>query len=369
MRKTLLFSAFTLSAIYAGAQTITPSDFGSIGDAFYLAIDTNINVNLGSTGAGQSWDFSSFTNDDVDSVKFVDPATTPDGPSFPSANLALHAFGNYQYVNKSATGVEIIAVTGNLQGFSGQLKSNPPQKFLEFTSSLGTNFTSNSNIRSSAAPLGFSLPCLISTVTIDSARIHRQSDLSVNCDASGTLSIPTGVYSNVLRVNKMEKTTDSVFIYADQACLVLGIQQGWQMAPALLVQQAGFPGNPILDTLYTYEWYAAGEKYPVTTILLDDTGNPGSAYYNYYSPLSVENADAQSPVLIYPNPATQALYVKYEKIEGKSYTITDLQGRAALQGNFNATGYINVEALPKGSYILSITDKGQVLKTTRFTVH
>ncbi|MBU8883233.1 T9SS type A sorting domain-containing protein [Kaistella sp. DKR-2] len=66
-------------------------------------------------------------------------------------------------------------------------------------------------------------------------------------------------------------------------------------------------------------------------------------------------------VQIYPNPATDVLFVK--NISAKStYTIYDATGRLVAKGQID-DGEINVSSLLKGSYVISFANDGSVTKT------
>ena len=66
-------------------------------------------------------------------------------------------------------------------------------------------------------------------------------------------------------------------------------------------------------------------------------------------------------VKIYPNPATDKLFVK--NVSAKStYSIFDATGRLVSEGSI-VDGEINVSKLVKGTYVISFTNDGNSTKT------
>lgn len=367
MKKHVLFLTACVLAGHATSQiTITSSDFASVGDQYIYFTDTSSSIVVGPSGSSQTWDFTSLTLDLIDTTNAVDPSSTPDGASFPSSNLAVDYMGGTGYLTKTTNSITQDGFAGSFMGFgSGVVKINPPQTVMQFPSTVGTTFNSPASYRTPAIPLGFSLPCGLTTVIIDSARIHHTSDLNVTFNASGTLNLPTGSYNSIRSLNT-DKTIDSIFIYADSPCLLFGLQQGWQLAPALLVQQAGFAGNPIVDTIYTYNWYANMEKNAVCTVTLNDAGNPGTVEFNANSPFGFEDL-VYKGIKVYPNPAVESINIDVVSTEGFNYQITDMQGKVVLAAPLNGSKSVMLTELTPGAYILKLTEGTALLGTVTFT--
>lgn len=84
-----------------------------------------------------------------------------------------------------------------------------------------------------------------------------------------------------------------------------------------------------------------------------DTYNP-----NCISALSVSETRHLENINIYPNPATDFIYVKNYK-EAESYMIFDVLGRIVLQANLHQEK-IDIESLEKGNYILQLKTKNNI---------
>ncbi|MBL7711827.1 MAG: T9SS type A sorting domain-containing protein, partial [Chitinophagaceae bacterium] len=78
---------------------------------------------------------------------------------------------------------------------------------------------------------------------------------------------------------------------------------------------------------------------------------------SYSSSRQVNMDGAQTGILVFPNPADQAITVVWDNGDTVNYLLTDALGRKVLAGrlNINTSGRINLSALPQGSYVLKIT--------------
>ncbi|WP_426479458.1 BspA family leucine-rich repeat surface protein [Chryseobacterium sp. CBSDS_008] len=74
--------------------------------------------------------------------------------------------------------------------------------------------------------------------------------------------------------------------------------------------------------------------------------------------LGTSDIKVKGEINIYPNPATDIIYVKNSN--AKDFTIIDLSGRIVKEGNLN-NDMINVSSLPKGIYILRLIMKEEMI--------
>jgi len=67
---------------------------------------------------------------------------------------------------------------------------------------------------------------------------------------------------------------------------------------------------------------------------------------------------------VYPNPTTNYLTLKVEKLENLTYQLIDLQGKIITNKKVTAkTSTIKMEDLPKAIYFLNVTKNNQLVKT------
>ena len=85
-----LFLLFIYNEFHAKAQPfMTAEDMPYLGYEHVVATQTNPSLDIGIASATeQNWDFSNLQASTYDTVRFVDPAATPAGVSFPSSNMA-----------------------------------------------------------------------------------------------------------------------------------------------------------------------------------------------------------------------------------------------------------------------------------------
>ena len=80
---------------------------------------------------------------------------------------------------------------------------------------------------------------------------------------------------------------------------------------------------------------------------------------------AVQDYTCQQPLTVYPNPATDVLYIKELPCETVDYAIFDVSGRMVAAGSSNGT--VSVAELEKGIYVLQIRGE-KLLETAKFVV-
>ncbi len=93
---TILILLLTCGNLLAQAPVINSTDFPStVGTKLVTnsSVDETLDVDLGSTGGSQSWDFTGINTPESFTQYIVDKSTTPFAGSFPTANLVtMHSF-------------------------------------------------------------------------------------------------------------------------------------------------------------------------------------------------------------------------------------------------------------------------------------
>ena len=83
------------------------------------------------------------------------------------------------------------------------------------------------------------------------------------------------------------------------------------------------------------------------------------------APSAIHEPACQQPLVVYPNPVSDVLYLKHLPCEQVEYSIYNMVGQEVATGASH--GAISVEALGKGLYFLQI--KGdQFHRTAKFVV-
>ena len=320
MKTTLLsvLVAVTVSATANAQSTLTGANMNPVhGDVFYShSVDTN--VSKGASGAGVTWNFTTLTENAIDTAYYVACDSTPYCDSFAGSNIAeTNSSGDYSYISTSATSYSFLGFyTGGMA-----FPNIDPHDLLHYPLSYGQNFADPS--LQSFAP-GF---------------YHKQLDSSYY-DAWGTLNLPGGVsYTNVARLHIVSYTTDSAVGYLEHS------------------------------RTESYMWLKTGLHYPVFYIAYDTMGSASGAPYVsqvFYTlsknPLSVKNVnEAHTKVYVFPNPATETVHIRFNLAEATAanVSITDVTGRrvATIESKLNnGTNDItcNTSELSAGLYIVTL---------------
>jgi len=363
-----------LSASIMFAQTITSSDFGNVGDQVYMGMDQTPGVSVGASGSGQTWDFSSLNTETLDTLFFLNPTTLPNSSNYPTANLAIASNEGVFFFEKTSSAVYNLGFYFAFGPIASDVQYNPPFKYLEFPASLSTSFSTQSSFAETSY-LGVDTNILTCQITIDSAMLVRHTNMLVTFDASGSLQLPTGTYSSVLRAYSEEQTRDSVFIFAPNPINCppfLNIPSGWSLAPDFLLQLI----NPnlagvMLDTNRIYTWYANGEKFGLCAIDVNHSNAPISARFKSdASQIGLGMAEeSMIAVSVFPNPTEGMISIQSEtNLANHTFRLTDLQGRIVFTTIMQSMQQIQLPLLPTGLYVYEITDGDRVVNRGKIAV-
>lgn len=363
MKKVLLIlSVFGLFTITNG-QTLSSSDFGSIGDSYVLGTDGTPGAGPGSSGSGQTWNFTGFNTETLDTLHFVDPSLMPNASDFPGSNIATESNEGVFFMEKNSSKVSTHGLVGSFAFITASIVFTPPLDIIQFPASMGTNFSSSSTT-DIITYVGIDTNILGCQIIIDSIWVKRYTDMSVNFDASGTIQLPTDTFTNSLRSFTQQETIDSIFIYAPNAinCAFppIAIPMGWSFADPTLMSFAGFGGNPVLDTTRIFTWYVPGEDFSVCAMDVNYALNPVSVRFK--SDISVFNVGINEPFnvisSVYPNPANdQIRVISDEAMAGNLFTVIDMNGKRIFSAILSEDGIISTSSLNNGVYLYMISDQ------------
>ena len=182
------------------AQIITQSDFPIVGTSYTLAKDSTYSGTIPSPLENQTWNFASLKNLVLDTTAFIEPNGTPYADDFPFSFLATHSISNdtYVYYNSAVDGFYVDGI-GNPNTI---LSYNPSLLFVPVPFSFGPND------RNSVARIQKDTVNSLS----QNIRIVIYFESEFKAYASGTLTIPSGTYSNVLGVRVSETRYDTLYV-------------------------------------------------------------------------------------------------------------------------------------------------------------
>lgn len=328
MKKFLLSAAAICSTLATFAQpTLTASSNTPVaGEIYYGHTVDTAGIVIGASGTGVTWNYAAAAQTGLDTITFMSCASTPYCDTFPGSTLANLETGDYTYFTTSAT-----AVTA-LGGYtsSGAVHLSNAQDIMRFPFSYNSSY-----VDTAVASLG------MATLTdIDSS----------TADGWGTLILPSGTLTNVLRVHRVTHQNISAM---------------------------GFPISSERTESYTF--YRPGFHYMLMNISID-TANTGTGhvsearYFTGSSSTGIASLGNNTPdILLYPNPANLSVHISCTLADAKNATITicDLTGKVIIEMNDFVQGAndltINTSALPDGIYIARLTSAAGTT-TRKFTV-
>jgi len=164
------------------------------------------------------------------------------------------------------------------------------------------------------------------------ATFYRTGTTTALADGWGTLKTPAGTFANTLRVKRTSTYRDSI----------VGI------------------GVVFNITLVTYLWYNPGvrdflmNQAALTTTPAGSTSGTTvtTASYRTNVSVSVDEVAAGSNFLVGPNPARDAVSVRWADRAQGSVVLTDAAGRIVLRATGLGSASLSVGHLPRGFYLL-----------------
>ena len=291
MKKTVLFlfaAISTLSALKA-QPVLTSGSYNPIaGDVYYGHVLDTAGISIGASGPSATWNFSTVTEIDHDTTTYSSCTSTPYCDSFSTSNLASFDGTDYTYYNANSSALTLVGafVSGTGTG-TGILHFIDNKDLMRYPLTYNSRYTDTGSLSSGGL-----------LITISDSNF---------ADAYGTLILPTGTYTNVLRVHSVTLTTVS------------------------------FGAIPVSsDRAESYTWYRPGYHNTLMVVDFDTTGSgilhkSGAEYYKgpFYS-TGIDNVNIDYATMqVYPNPATDAINVKFDlqDIDGSSVTVSDITGR------------------------------------------
>lgn len=329
MEKTYgFFAAMFLSlSAFSQSPTITSAEFEVPGDSLVFQPCVNTNFNPGASGAGVTWDFSHLVSQGGVGVQYwVAPSANVNGDSFPTANQSVltpiapgvfNVDGYYQLTPSvlSIRGYEVPDITYYYDA----------EDFMRFPCTYSNTFTDS--FHATISPQG-------------SPSYFRLGAIQVHADGYGTLKLPTGTFTNVLRVKFVENYKDDLSSVGAGEVDYTSLEYNYY--------KAGVKG-PLLA--YDSAWYTNNAPNIILSYQKNLTGSTGIN--------DLEN----STISIYPNPAHHLITIASTE-QNYECSITDLTGEVVINTQIarNATKQLNVEALAGGLYFINLKgDDGRVI--------
>ncbi|MBK6732056.1 MAG: T9SS type A sorting domain-containing protein [Bacteroidetes bacterium] len=327
--KKIMFSCLSmiLTLSVFAQPTFDNSLMGTIGGSYTLTDWDATDFNPGEAGAGVIWDFSAITiTGPVTVFNNVNPAATPYAASFGLATLAVTPDNtNFGYFQVTAAQYNSLGV-----GTPGASISYSNAETI-FSFPLTYNTTNDDTFAASFVSTGVGF--------------NRSGNVHMEADGYGTLILPSGTFTNVLRVKVEEDYSD---------------------------ESIGLP-VPLSIEYETelYYWFMEGLTGPLfyyanmVTSSITGTTTTELGSLNPEAVVSIQNVSLPENLIhVFPNPATENLYIQnMNNIEFENIALYNMMGQSVLNQTMNneTITAINIEELPAGIYTLQLRNESGTL--------
>lgn len=172
--------------------TLTSANNPAAGNIDHYTICDTTNINQGNSGANQTWSFLSLTGTDSGTVNYVAASTTPYAAQFPTSNIASTTDESiYSYITASSNSL----ISNGSASPQLVIQYSNPQTYLQYPFTYTNSFTDN----------------FAAHYTSGSLEVFSTGTTTATGDAWGTINLPSGSFSNALRVKHVTITNDSTF--------------------------------------------------------------------------------------------------------------------------------------------------------------
>jgi len=335
--------------------TIESKDVLILNTKIIMAYDTTgPNLNLGSTGSGQNWDFSNVTENDTDEDSVRIPQGTYGEYYFTNADIAIDEDDSgFVYISKNNSELIVLGFS-NIEANGDTSHQDFNVKIITFPSSLGTKFTSDGGTVEYGFEFNTDPDGPGPHPFVDSLGLISTISVASEMDAEGSLKTKTGSY-NALRQNVINYQIDSIFMKSNGK---------WTLISPLMSSVIG-SDSVDLDTSTTYRFWAEALSFPVVEIEYDMAGGVITEIQwlkdiaiGYNEPVSVF-----VDLKIYPNPADSYLHVQTD-LKNLVIEINDLQGRRIERNIVSGNAVFKVNHLENGIYMLNVlNESGNLLQS------
>ncbi|MEI6488399.1 MAG: T9SS type A sorting domain-containing protein [Bacteroidota bacterium] len=312
-KKITLFMLAVIPTILSAQPTITNAENFSIGTVLTFQQCNSTGVSPGNSGASQTWNFSTLTSLSTTSVEtMVTPASTTHGNLFPTSNLVeKYSDGTFVYVHATADSSYLVGYVDTVNNY---IIHYPNSLLFALRPITYSNLTTDafSDIFSSS-----------------SYNFNGQGTSTINADGYGTLILPNGTYSNVLRLKITQNQTDTVL-----------------------------PSHTLSNSnTISYVWFDGIHTSALLKIDSTHTGTYTSKSVEYLlnETIGIEELTKNNDFNLYPNPSSGQFTILLPS-DNAIISVSDLLGQQILKTQ-TAEKTLNLELDNNGIYFVQVTTK------------
>ncbi len=277
MKKFFLFACclFVSAAMLAQPSLQYPQNAPEIGDIMEIQFVNPDGLSHLPVGPDVNWDFSQLSNTGGPwLITAISPASAPMGNEFPLSNVVLNMGDSiFTFVMVDETAAFNIGSHMSSSMFEATMIYSDTRKYMQYP------FTYNDAFADTYKGVSSSL----------FAEVRVSANSSVLGDSYGTLVLPNGTYTNVLRTTTIDNEIDSIFT-------------------------AGFLVSVSSSVRTQYSWYASNSFGPLLSmeILAGLNGIDTVCYYaTSGTGIGNDQAKSVSQLSVFPNPANDHIIIAF----------------------------------------------------------
>lgn len=352
---------------------IDQADFPTAGTTITFGDDadvSNLTLDLGTTGTGQTFDLSNLETDELFDVGFYDPAGVTGGADFPTADLAVDQIGGIFAFTEVGTGsVDIIGLGGDFGGQLGSpipivvsLLADNPWTLFEFPASATSPVLMDTALFDGKFDSDGLVPAEFSAFwDPDSVQVKRTVYYESEVVGDGVLTDPLGGTHDVIKTLVTETNIDTLWGWT--------AADGWSRPPAFVEGLIGVPSN---ETVYRTRFISKDLGYYVVDVTTEMNGTPISATFKSDQSeccTSVEEVIAAGQNVVYPNPTNDFIRVRTGG-DIYQFNVMDINGKLLQSTRVTIDGEtVELNGLSNGLYIYQMLDEvGKVAHTGRLSI-
>ncbi|MDO8999978.1 MAG: T9SS type A sorting domain-containing protein [Bacteroidota bacterium] len=336
MKKIYSTLFLSIGILCVNAQTLTEANHSPVaGDMYTTYQCDSLNVNPGASGAGAVWNFSTVVTHSNVINNYT--AVANSNASYPIPGVALASSVNNISYYKSTT--------SDLKYWGGNIVVGPVAATLIYTTAAVVAAYPMSITTSSSSATGGTIN---TTAPLPQAGTFVGNSGTI-ADGTGTLILPTGTFTNVIRV----VTTQTIDFIVPLATGTV--------------------------TQMNFDYYNIGTKESLftistSTVLTSLSPTPSTQTIvtrSVPTPVGIkENRQSLIDLVVFPNPSSNQVNFVTESKEAKQLVIYDVTGKLIEQHNFvDGKLILSVLDYNKGMYLYSILgNSNQTLKSGKITV-
>ena len=324
--------------IIATAQTATQSDLPYAGLAWLNAVDSIYSNVIPAGGLNQTWDYTNIQNDVNDTVGFISSVGTPYAGSFSGSNLAAYnqTDGSYTYATTNSSGIYIngiVTSTGTIISYS------QASLFIPVPMSYGSTRNSVSRL------------LIDSTISGTAYRLVSRTESQFTADGTGTLRLPNGDNTGVLRIKSVDLRYDSISINIGGGIYI--------------------PLSNSASQTTTFRYIKPGTQPSlIASVYADSLGtNATAAEYLRYSIVLSSPILESRKTTVFPSPADNSISILLTDIQNSTIVIFDVEGKQIMENQVSSLQTtFDTSTLSNGIYFYQIRNGNNPVSNGKFIV-